>query len=160
MNIVEIKEKMKTIQNALLEFLEDESNSEENYENFIKVVGDFQITKDKYKFKSIMQLINAIGNNHHRVTNFICKLEQILDHFKKDLQNYFSNTEIFNIFKSNKRLLLFLIEEKIMMMDEYIILRIMNYPFDKKKYVEYFAPEIKPFFKKNSFQNIVINSHN
>ena len=142
MSIEETKEKMKSIQNALLEFLEDESIAEENYENFLKSVSEYQITEDKYKLKSVLQLINAVGNNHRRVKNFFCKLEQILVHFKKDIEKYFKNSEVFEVFENNKRILLFLIEEKIMIIDEYIASRIAR----KKYLAEYFAPELKPFF--------------
>ena len=70
MNVVETKEKMKTIQSILLEFLENESNAEENSDNFFKLVSEYHLTEDKYKFKSLLQLINAIGNNHQRIPNF------------------------------------------------------------------------------------------
>ena len=142
MNIEEFIEKKKSIQVALLEFLEDESIAEENYENFLKSVSEYQITEDKYKLKSVLQLINAVGNNHRRVKNFFCKLEQILVHFKKDIEKYFKNSEIFEVFENNKRILLFLIEEKIMIIDEYIASRIAR----RKYLAEYFAPELKPFF--------------
>lgn len=89
MSVVEIKEKMKTIQRALLEFLEDDSNAEENSENFFKFVNEYELTEDKYKFKSILRLINAIGNNHQRVQNFIFKLEQILGKMKQHIRKFF-----------------------------------------------------------------------
>ena len=38
MNIKEFIEKMKNIQSNLLEFLEDESNSRDKYETFVKLI--------------------------------------------------------------------------------------------------------------------------
>ena len=36
----------------------------------------------------------------------------IIVHYQKEIRKYFSNYEIFNIFKSNKKILLILIQEK------------------------------------------------
>ena len=40
-------------------------------------------------------------------------------YFMKIIKKYYSNAEIFDIFKSNKRLLLFLIEQKLIVFDQY-----------------------------------------
>ncbi|KAK8896655.1 hypothetical protein M9Y10_014568 [Tritrichomonas musculus] len=160
MNVEEIRDRMKKIQSALLEFLENESDAEENYEFFFEVVNEYHLTEDKCKIKSILQLINEIGNNHQRVSNFIFKIERILINFKKDIHNFFSNSEIFELFQYNKRILLFLIEEKIMTIDEYIVSRITSYKFSDKNYCEYFGPEIKPFLTKKFIQKYQSNNSN
>ena len=159
-NVEEIRDRMKKIQSALLEFLENESDAEENYEFFFEVVNEYHLTEDKCKIKSILQLINEIGNNHQRVSNFIFKIERILINFKKDIHNFFSNSEIFELFQYNKRILLFLIEEKIMTIDEYIVSRITSYKFSDKNYCEYFGPEIKPFLTKEFIQKYQSNNSN
>ncbi|KAK8854382.1 hypothetical protein M9Y10_016944 [Tritrichomonas musculus] len=138
-------DKMKSIQNSLLEFLEDESDSEDKYESFINLVSTQQIINEEHEFKELLQLISIIMNGHHRVLNFISKAEQILRQFNQSILNYFDNSEIFDIFKNNKRILLFLIEEKILTVDEYIFSIITKDEYIKKKYCEYFQPEIKQF---------------
>ncbi|KAK8840922.1 hypothetical protein M9Y10_027754 [Tritrichomonas musculus] len=154
---------MKMIQNDLLDFLEDESDAEDKYENFINLLSTQEIIKDQYKFKGLLYLINSIGNNHQRSPNFICKIERLLRQFKEDIQKYFSNSKIFELFKRNKRFLLFLIEEKIITIDEYIFSRITNYDeyilsaitsddYFNKNYFEYFQPEIKPFLTKENIE--------
>ena len=80
----------------------DEFNTEENYENFFKVIKEYQMTVDNNKLKSILLQINVIGKNHQRINNFISKIEQILEKMKKDIHNYLSNSEIFNIFNQVK----------------------------------------------------------
>ena len=163
MSIDGFVEKMKMIQNDLLDFLEDESDAEDKYENFINLLSTQEIIKDQYKFKGLLYLINSIGNNHQRSPNFICKIERLLRQFKEDIQKYFSNSEIFELFKRNKRILLFLIEEKIITIDEYIFSRITNYDeyilsaitsddYFNKNYFEYFQPEIKPFLTKENIE--------
>ena len=148
MNIEEFVGKMKSIQSSLLEFLDDESDAEEKYEKFVKLITTQQIINEKHEFKALLQLINQISDSHHRVHNFISKIERLLEYFKKDIQKYFLNSEIFNIFKNNKRILLFLMEEKIMTIDEYIFSQIMRDEYNKLNYPEYFFPEIKPFLTK------------
>lgn len=78
MSVEEFVGKMKSIQNNLLDFLEDETAGDDKYENFIEVISADQINNDKYKFKALLQLLNNIGSHHKRVSNFISKLEQIL----------------------------------------------------------------------------------
>lgn len=152
MNFRDFSEKMKSIQSILLEFIEDKSESEERYENLINCFIVQRINNDHYEFKGFLQLINHIFDNHKRCYNFISKIEMLLRYFKKDIQKYFTNSEIFNIFKNNKRILLFLIEEKIMTIDEYIFSQIASDEFNDQKYFEYFLPEIKPFLTKENIE--------
>ena len=100
----------------------------------------------------MVQLIVSIVNNHHRFQNFISKVERVLRHFKQDLQKYFSNSEIFNIFKDNKRILLFLKKEKMMIIDEHIFSIITSSEYVRKNYCEYFQPEIKPFLTEENIE--------
>ena len=145
-------DKMKSIQNSLLEFLEEESDGDDKYENFINLVSTQQIINDEHEFKALLRLINRIVNNHYRSRNFISKVERVLRQFKQGLQKYFSNSEIFNIFKDNKRILLFLLEEKMMIIDEHIFSIITSSEYVRKNYCEYFQPEIKRFVTKENIE--------
>ena len=145
MSIEEYFDQKKCIQRVLLEYLEGESNAEENYENFIQVLKDHQVFNNYHELKELLYLINDIEINHRRTNNFIMKIEQIIEQMKNDIIHFFKNSEIFKIFKGNKRLLLFLIEEEIITIDESITAQITSDEFLEKKYSEYFAPEIKQF---------------
>ena len=138
-------ENMKSIQCAVLKFIEEETNTEENYKNLINLIRDQKIKEDRHKVKSMLRLINNISNNHQRVSDFINKIEQILTYFKTEIVKYFKQSEIFQIFENNKRILLFLIQENIIIIDEYIVSEITSENKFKKKYPEYFSPEIKSF---------------
>ena len=153
MSFEEFVDKMKSIQIALLDFLEDESDeSEDKFEYLINLISSHKIINDKYEFKALLQLMNNISLLHRRCPNFISKNERLLRHFKKDIQKYFSNSEIFKIFKLNKRILLFLIEEKMMTIDEYIFSQITSKKYAKEKYIEYFQPEIKQFLTNGNIE--------
>lgn len=150
MSFKEAIEKMKRIQSDLLEFLEDESDSDGQFELIIQNITNQNIFKDHHEFKSLLYLISNIGNYHHRTRNFIKKIEQILRHYKAEIAKYFSNSEIFQIFQNNKRILLFLFQEKIITINEYIISQIKSYKYAEMKYKDYFAPEINLFISKES----------
>ena len=128
MSLVIYLEEMKKFQRNLLDYIDSETNIEEKYPNLIIFLDDIEIHNDQYKIKSLFYLILKISYNHQRQTGFFNKIKQILHLFKNDMQVYFSNSELFNIFNSNKRLLLFLFEKKIIIVDEYIIKKIIENP--------------------------------
>ena len=148
MNIKEYFDQKKNIQRVLLEYLEEEMNVEENFENFLQFLKDQQFHEDYHEIKEILYLINNISNNHQRTNDFYNKIERIIEFLKKDITKFWKNSEIFEFFKNNKRLLLFLIEERIITLDEYIVSRITSNEFLENKYCEYFSPEIKEFITK------------
>ncbi|KAK8882423.1 hypothetical protein M9Y10_045065 [Tritrichomonas musculus] len=152
MIIEEFVDIMKNIQNALLDFFDEELDDEDKYNNFMKLIETHKISNDRYSFKELLRLINNIGNNHHRVPSFISKFERLLRFFKKDIEKYFSNSELFEIFKNNKRILLLLIEEQMMTIDEYIFSIITRNEYVYKRYCEYFQPEIKPLLTKENIE--------
>lgn len=147
-------DEMQKIQYSLLEFLENESNSEEQFQNLKEIFNEYKITDDHYKLKSLLYLVTKIANNHHRGQDFFSKIDQVLNLFKNDIKKYFSNFEIFNIFKGNKRIILFLITEQILNFDENIAKEITTKAkYKKAKYPQFFAPEVKSFINENWLQN-------
>ena len=108
------------IMKNILNFLEDETNLEDNFQNLENIFNESKIKDCKLDLLSLLHLISKISNNCHRFNLFFSKIERILQNFQSDIKKYFSNSQIFNIFKSNKRILLFLTEEGIIIFDEYI----------------------------------------
>lgn len=141
---------MKNIQNNFLNFLDNEVNSEENFQTLTNIFDELKIYDDKHKLKSLMHLISQISDYHCRFSNFFCKIEHVLQLFQTSIKKYFSNWEIFTTFRSNKRILLFLIESKIMIMDKYIILAITKKQ-ELETYPHFFSPEIRPFMDEKWF---------
>ncbi|KAK8894012.1 hypothetical protein M9Y10_022444 [Tritrichomonas musculus] len=143
MNVREFIEKKKKMQEYLLEFIEREDEEEENFLNFQDFCDYQNVTMNKHEMKALLYLIIKIADNHHRTNNFFAKIEQILIKIKEAIMKFFSNSEIFKIFKSNKRLLLFLIEEKMITIDENIHSDMMQNKMAENYYSEYFSLEIK-----------------
>ena len=102
-----------------------------------------------------------VSNNHYRTNNFFDKIGKIINIFKADIINFFSNQEIFQIFQENKRLLLYLIDEKIMVIDKAIFDIIAKRRTNDKdifnlgQYYKYFFTEMKPFIDEKSIKKIL-----
>ena len=141
-------DQMTIIQQNVLDFLNNEASSNEY--SFLEYLDELKICDDKHNFRLFLKFLLTISKNHHRYLNFFSKIELILKKYKKEIQQYYSNTEIFNIFKKNKRILLFLINQKMLSMDNYIFNKFAyEYKYINAKYPQYFAPEIKPFLTEN-----------
>lgn len=152
MNIAEYAELMKNIQTNLLIFIEKDDNDDHNFQNLQTLFNENKIQDNKYNLISLFHLIAKISNNHHRGNLFFDKIFQILLFFKDCIQKHFSNSEIFNIFINNKRIILFFIEEGIIIVDDYIAKKMTTGKYIERKYPEYFSPELKPFLRKKWFQ--------
>ena len=152
-NIQEYMDEMKTIHSIIITFLDNEGNVEENFQNTINRFDDHKVHDDRHKIKLLLHLFTKLINNHYRSPNFFNKFERILLYFKGDMKKYFPNWEIFNIFKSNKRILLFLIDEKILFIDKYIINSFLigqnSNKYIDSDYLQYFSLEIQQFVSRN-----------
>ena len=155
--------KMKNIQENILYYLDGEANLEEKYQCLKDMFDGLKINCNKYEFKSLLYLLLKISNHHHRESDFFNKIEKILQIFKDDLKKSFSNSELFHIFRSNKRIILFLFEENIIVMNEYVFKKMEKFEYRIAKYPIYFSPEIKPFINENWFpkydKNDVFNTN-
>ena len=157
MEIQEYLEEFKNIQHTILYFLDDEDYEEENFQILTNIFIDKNVHDNKHKLKLLLHMIVEIANNYHRASNFFPKIEKILLIFKEKIILFYSNWEIFNIFESNKRILLFLIEEKILEIDEYVIKILNTSEYILKNYLSYLAPEIKPYINtKNCIQHELV----
>ena len=141
MYIEEDLNEIKMIQNIILNILDDEDNFDQSIEVLNQKISMSTLPNNTYKMVSLFQMITHIANEHHRGPNFFWKIEQILNIFKKEIAS-FSNSEIFEIFKGNKRVLLYLIKEKLLKIDDMFVETISR---QDSSYCQYFAKEIKDF---------------
>lgn len=140
MIVDQILDKMKKVQNNLFEYLEDKITIEDCF----NVISTKKRISYDYLFL-VLNLIAQIANNHYRCNNFINKIEQLIHFLKPQIKQNYSNLIIFKIFKYNKRILLFLIEEGILTIDIQIANKMMKYKYKQMFYPQYFLKEIIPF---------------
>ena len=152
-NIQDYVSNMKKIQYLLLQYIENEENIEINYQNIIQILNDKKIVETPHVFKSYLHILSTISRYHYRTINFFSKIEKLLNFSKNQIIKTFSNFDIFQIFKKNKRILLFLFTEKFISMDDSIISYITKEP------ISFFYGH---FFSKEIFQytNSIIDKNN
>lgn len=131
--------KMRKIQNALIRYIESDYHEDELFTKLIKLLKELEIPKNHMEFSEFLHLLSNISSHHPRGTGFFDKIFKILQQLKKDIKSNFSDSLIYNIFKENKRIVLFFIEEKIV-----DVANIFNSIDDSV----YFFPEIKPFLNQ------------
>ena len=105
MNIQGYLATMKSIQDNLLEFLESEDDFKDTLNQFTNFLTE-QLIQNEI-LKDFLNLLSKISMNHQRTANFIKKIESILTFLKNDIQSKISKTSLFNVFRDNKRILLF-----------------------------------------------------
>lgn len=122
--------------NAIIELQEklyEISDSFESITQYIHSHEDFFL-KDKISLRRLLLVINStVNSTPHQLFHY----QKIINYLKDEIKSHFSSNEIFNVFKENKSLLLFLVNENLM--------NISSLFSTKKHYEElqfYFAPEI------------------
>lgn len=153
MDIQNYLEEMKDFQKNLLEYLDDEAEEIENV-NIISYIQEQFNSKNTLEIKETLQLILNIVNNHHRTPNFWVKIDKFFSSIKESIKQTLSNFEIFDFFKSNKRILLFLIKESVLQVDQSIIDVINDSKYWNEQYIKYFLIESRPFISAELFDEI------
>ena len=92
----------------------------------------FIFNQEKEELEAFLKIICSITNNHRRYHNLYQKEEEILFHYSVQIKQTFTNQEIFQIFKNNKRILLFLFQQKIVIPDQSIFHFIIEKSDSKK----------------------------
>lgn len=134
----------KSIHEKFLEFIDEMEINDEKFNNLNQLFEETKIRDNKHELRLFLHMLVKVSNNYHRGPNFFIKIETILQLFKEEIKAI-PNQEIFAIFKSNKRILLYLIEEGILIVDNYFVSKIIKEKYITMKYPQYFAPEIKAF---------------
>lgn len=144
---------MKGIQTLFLDFFDDNGNQEE-IDKIIKILDDLKVREDKRNLKIILHLITIITSDKPESDKFYVKIFQILKIYFNEIKQFYTNFEIFLIFKQQKRILLFLFENKIIIPDELIASFISDGNYMKKGYSGFFYPEFSHFFNEKTKINI------
>lgn len=148
LTIDEYLDKEKNIEDFFLRFLDNEKDSEENYQNFINYLKDQKISEDQLEIKIFLHMLTKISKYHYRTPSFFSKIERTILYFREKIKQTWSNSEIFDIFKRNKRIILFLINEKILNIDKSIVSKMKSKKYQIEGYLDYFYPEVLPFLDR------------
>ena len=143
MEIQEYANQKTEIYKSLMSIVESEEEEVNDlFKNLYNQIESQHILEDRYELSEFLNMISKITNHHHRGNNFTKRIQQIILYYLDKIKQNLSNSEIFNLFKTNKLILLFLFDHQIINVDEYIL----NY-FTKNdnryNFSKFFYPEIK-----------------
>ncbi|KAK8864912.1 hypothetical protein M9Y10_010439 [Tritrichomonas musculus] len=162
METQEYIDEMIEFQEKVLEFIDGEEDGL-SFDELSNYMDTFEIQEILKGFIEFLHFLVKLTNNHHRTPEFFPRIQQIIAHFKDPIKENLTNSEIFNIFQSNKPILLFLIKEGILIPDQNIADQISNEFFRAAKYLHYFYPEFKDFINdkkvKEEVENIINNEN-
>ena len=145
MEIEAYLQELKDLHGSILSFIESEDNCDKQFLDLNKVLEEQQITNDKAKSKGLHKIILKIANNHQRTSDFFDKIGRIFDYVFKDKQSQLSNSDLTELYSSNKRII-FLLLEKGYLKPEKELINDLEYHFDRKDHQLYFYPAIKSYF--------------
>ncbi|KAK8838656.1 hypothetical protein M9Y10_032692 [Tritrichomonas musculus] len=142
----------KELHEKILNFLDDEEDSQYTFDQLIQIVSLQNITQNRNEFREFINLIKKIYSNHHRSQEFQNKIIQIILHYSKEIKQTFPNLEIFQLFENYKMILSLLIQNKIVKIDKtvakYITLKDTEEIF-------YFFPKIKKYIDTKTSNKIM-----
>lgn len=147
-DIQEYLAEIENIHDLLVEYIEEDN--EMKFSDIINLFENKKIQENKQKFTSVLYLLSKFSNNYHRLPNFFTKLEKIITYFQITIKRYFTNEQIFNIFKGNNRILLFLLTQQILQPYE----KIYNFMLHND-YLAYFYKEIKSSMSEKMQKNLI-----
>ena len=149
MEIKEYFDQKKEFYQLFQEYIDCEGDSNDKYANLLAFFQKQKIGEDSNELVQLLRLLISFSNNHHRGPLFFSKIEKIIQHFEIQIKQTLSKSQLFQLFKKNKILLLFLIENKIMDVDKDIFKKMIHETMKKdKKFCHFFYPEIKSFIEE------------
>ena len=112
-DILNYIKKMKDLYNILLSYLDNCTEDEEDFFLLFDFIENQKIKENKDELIEFFLIVVNICNNHHRNKFFLQKIEKIISSFFDIFKQNFIEPEIFHIFETNKRILFFLVQNKI-----------------------------------------------
>ena len=136
--------KMANLQNSFLDYINNDF-TDENFLLLLKSqIDSSAIVNCRNELKMFLHFLSQISKYYHETTFFFEKIGKILLFLKPNIEKTFSKFEIYNIFKGQKKIILFLHENNILTID-WSITNLMINSTNKKEYLKYFFLEVKDF---------------
>ena len=114
-------EHKKRLYDHLLAYIQASNDNSDDFQNLINFLKTENYVKNHEELVHFLFLISNISNDHHRHHDFYDKIYKIIQHFLEHIKQTMSNQDIFDIFKNNKMILLYLIKNEIIKFDDYAI---------------------------------------
>ena len=99
----------KNLYTTFSKYIDNHLDDNDEYQNLTSFLTTHDYLTNVEILSEFLRLISNVSKNHTRENNFLNKIYKILYFLKDTLNNIFPKLEIFNIFKDNKIVLLFLL---------------------------------------------------
>ena len=138
-----------SFQTLLLDYINQNFDDENNdqYNQLIEFINKNNIRSNKSKIIQLLHILSQLAGSHFRGHDLLRKIDRILQELINDINTLITNlSELFNIFKYNKTILLFLLKN-IEQLDnnpknkEIFLLHILE--SEDKELIQYFYPELR-----------------
>ncbi|KAK8870239.1 hypothetical protein M9Y10_008116 [Tritrichomonas musculus] len=147
-------QKAKELYFEVLKYLD---NLDDVNDHLLKLLKE--ISEDEFSLIELLNLLDRISMNHHGIS--IEKVGKILSICKEKIQEKVPNNKICQIFKQNKKVLLFLIENHFIKFDRSALNVLSNQYQSNRRYheepkyniLEYLKPEIKQMKSDSSSES-------
>lgn len=142
---IEEFDQRKEIYTHIINIVDEYSDFDSNFISFKEYLEKQKIQEDVCKLKFTLTLITKIADNHHRYTDFFKRMEQVILFFSDTIREKLTSSEVFSIFKGNKKLILFLLRENLLTIDE----SMYNYyiSLNSENCRLFLLPELTPFIE-------------
>ena len=155
MEIEESLRQKKEIYAHLIDFIDSVDNCDDYFHSFTQILDQQYIVQKKDSIIEFFQLISKIESNHHRMADFYDKLEKIFRYVFQKSDLIISNSDLIDIYKSNKKILLLLLEKEFLKPDKKDInLIISKADLNGFQYGHYLYGGLKKYFEENERKNI------
>lgn len=134
----EYLDRTKKIYKTFINYIDSIDQSDDLFDKLITLSDN----KNKAEIRDILHIIDNTSKNRYIPLKHFEKIYRILLYFKAYIKYQFSNNDIFNIFKSIKKILLFLIKNDILVIDYSISKIINNINYSSYLYPDFFYPEL------------------
>lgn len=163
MEIEDILRQKKKLHSLVLVYIENDDDYTHDFEELTKFITASKILKSKQSLEVLFHIILSISKNHRRESHFFEKIIQIFIFLLPTIHNFFSNIEIFDIFKANKLLLLFLFQNEIISIDFLLINHISTSESDSLSILDFLYPIFKPYlcpYEQRRIEKDIFNKSN
>lgn len=89
------------IEDNIIQYL-DQKDENENEVNVFTFFDKLKSQETGLNAKTILHLVRSIIENHHRQNDFFTKIEKIIIYFKRDIEQIFTNEQLFDFFHKIK----------------------------------------------------------
>lgn len=104
----------------LLRYLDEteDGNDQNNFDELVKTIKDHKVTENEAELDDFLRLLSKLAANHHRSKNFFPRIVRLLEVFKSEIAEHYTNEELFSLFLRQEPIALLLQEKGMLNLED------------------------------------------